>query len=718
MIDSSPNPVVWYLLIAAAIGILLIGYGIRRLRPSPGLFPAIVLMFGVIIWTGGNAAEMAFTTFETKVFFSNAQYVGITIIPVAWFIFALEYTGHDLWLTPRKRWLLAIEPTVVVLLAFTSDYQSLFKSNFVLRYSGNYPLLDADLEVAFWIHAVYSYLLLLIGTIVLLRAFLRSPVPYRGQIIWLLIGAVTPWVVNIAYVLGFEPIPHTDLTPLAFTVTILAIAWSLHRHRLFDIVPVARERVIEHMGDAVIVLDAQDRIVDVNQSGARIIGAKTSDIIGSSAAAILLSEQNLADQLNDVVTGESRVIAVTKQDKQYSYDTHSTLLTNRAGQPTGRAIVLRDVSQHKAAENQLRALIAAMDDIILVLDDTGRYLRIESAHSEHLVKPRDELLGKTLSEIFPKPQAENFLAHIHKALEVKQTVTLEYSLSINTATEWFHTTISPLDDTSVLWVIRNITSRKTAEIELSAYRDRLEELVEERTAQLRKTNLLLEEEITERTRVEEVLKQTLARQETLLQEVHHRVKNNLQVVASLLNLQSGTIATEQPDPGELFRESQNRIHAMAMVHEQLYRSQDMVRIACRPYITGLVSYIKQSYGAHAQNIRLNVNVTVADVHVQVAIPCGLIINELVSNAFKYGFPDGRHGEVDVDFHQDDTGQHLLTVRDNGVGFPTDQNVEKADTLGLQLVDSLVHQLHGSLHTEHAGGTKVQIAFEESGVIDE
>ena len=108
MIDSSPNPVVWYLLIAAAIGVLLIGYGIRRLRPSPGLFPAMVLMFGVIIWTVGNAAELAFTAFETKVFFSHVQYIGITIIPVSWFIIALEYTGQARWLTPRKRFLLMI----------------------------------------------------------------------------------------------------------------------------------------------------------------------------------------------------------------------------------------------------------------------------------------------------------------------------------------------------------------------------------------------------------------------------------------------------------------------------------------------------------------------------------------------------------------------------------------------------------------------------------
>jgi two-component sensor histidine kinase len=212
-------------------------------------------------------------------------------------------------------------------------------------------------------------------------------------------------------------------------------------------------------------------------------------------------------------------------------------------------------------------------------------------------------------------------------------------------------------------------------------------------------------DITERVHVEERLKASLRDKETLLKEIHHRVKNNLQVVASLLSLQSGYVqdaATQQ-----LFEESQHRIRSMALVHERLYQSQDLARIDFAEYVNSLVTHLFSSY--HAQGIKWRIEADPIALDIDTAVPCGLILNELVTNALKHGFPDGRGGEVYVGVREAD-GRYAIVVQDDGVGFQEAVDFHNAASLGLQLVNSLVRQLGGAIELCRLKGTKFEITF--------
>jgi len=222
------------------------------------------------------------------------------------------------------------------------------------------------------------------------------------------------------------------------------------------------------------------------------------------------------------------------------------------------------------------------------------------------------------------------------------------------------------------------------------------------------------EDITDRKRAEEQIQASLREKEVLLKEIHHRVKNNLQVVSSLLDFQSEYIKDQLTL--EMFRESQNRIRSMALIHEQLYQPKDLARIDFAEYIRDLTDCLLQSYGANGDAVTLKIHVADILLGIDTAIPCGLIINELVSNALKYAFPspsrtggkEGR-GEILVALHSDND-QLTLIVSDNGVGFQRDLDFPNAETLGLRLVNMLSRQLKGTIELDRSDGTTFKITF--------
>jgi two-component sensor histidine kinase len=220
-----------------------------------------------------------------------------------------------------------------------------------------------------------------------------------------------------------------------------------------------------------------------------------------------------------------------------------------------------------------------------------------------------------------------------------------------------------------------------------------------------------QQEIDERMRAEEQIKTSLEEKVVLLKEIHHRVKNNLQVISSLLNLQSQSIRDREAL--EIFKESQNRIRSMALIHEKLYRSHDLAKINFAEYVRSLASFLVRSYRAQAGPVGLKVQADDVALSIDAAVPCGLIVNELVSNALKYAFPDGREGEIRVVL-QPDHDQHMtLVVGDNGVGFPDDVDFRDTESLGMQLVNTLVEQLDGTIELHKEGGTEFEIVFASS-----
>jgi two-component sensor histidine kinase/HAMP domain-containing protein len=217
-------------------------------------------------------------------------------------------------------------------------------------------------------------------------------------------------------------------------------------------------------------------------------------------------------------------------------------------------------------------------------------------------------------------------------------------------------------------------------------------------------------EIAERERVEEQVRASLQEKEALLKEIHHRVKNNLQVISSLLYLQS--YSTQESDVLEMFQESQNRIRSMALIHEKLYQSPDLTSIDFAAYARELVAYLLRSYGAASGFITSEIDANGVSMGLDAAIPCGLIITELVSNSLKHAFPDCQGGRVRVALCHD-ADEYRLVVGDNGVGLAAGLDFRNTESLGLQLVNSLVEQLDGKVECQNTGGTQFEIVFPES-----
>lgn len=212
----------------------------------------------------------------------------------------------------------------------------------------------------------------------------------------------------------------------------------------------------------------------------------------------------------------------------------------------------------------------------------------------------------------------------------------------------------------------------------------------------------------ERKRTNEQLKASLREKEVLLKEIHHRVKNNMQVISSMLNLQSGCVGN--PEVVAVLKDSQNRVRSMALIHEKLYQSRDLSRIDFADYLRKLTDDLFRSYGVSPERIALVTHAEGVSLGIDAAIPCGLIVNELVSNCLKHAFPAGRKGEVRVALVPKN-GMYELMVRDNGVGFPKGVDFRNTESLGLQLVTTLTDQLEGTIEmNSNGGGTEFRIWF--------
>lgn len=339
----------------ASLGVAVFAW---RRRPTPGADFVTAFSLGAAIWTGGNALQTASTTLYDKLFWVDVQYVGIAVVPLAWFAFACEYADREEWTDARTLALVGTPLVLTVALAWTNEYHHLIRtSSAVVTVRGN-AMLERTFGPAFWASWVYSNLVTGIGTILLLRKVVRARRIYRRQAFAILGGTTVPWVASGTFYNGL-----TSLEPeVFFSVSSVAFAYAIAQYDLLDVVPVGRDTVVEEMDDCVLVLDGDDRVVDANPAASRVFGWPDADAaIGRPIAETDVPHAQLLDAR---ATGRSAsgtpdgnppgVVALEDDDGDRRYfDVRRSALSDLASSAAGTVLILRDVTELKRQETRL-----------------------------------------------------------------------------------------------------------------------------------------------------------------------------------------------------------------------------------------------------------------------------------------------------------------------------------------------------------------------------
>ncbi|MBX0330946.1 PAS domain-containing protein [Oscillochloris sp. ZM17-4] len=323
--------------------------------------PFLIMQAVIIVWCVAQALELSYGAYGGKVILTVVQYLGIATLPIALLCFALIYSGRERLVTP---WLvagLAALQLPTYLGAPTNMLHRLFWSDMGLQRLPGAVVLTVAFGPLWYYHLIVSYTLILIGTVLMVRGLLRAPPLYRRQGAAILVGVFLPWVASILYVTGVRPFGFMDLTPLGFALSGVALAIGIARFQILDLVPTARDAVIEYMGDAVVVLDAGRRIVDVNPAALRLIGADADAVLGRTVVDLLPDHADLVAQFSGLDYAAT-TISVDRGRGVEHYDLRISTVRGRSGLVSGRLLVLRDIGDQKRTEQELQAAKEAAEE--------------------------------------------------------------------------------------------------------------------------------------------------------------------------------------------------------------------------------------------------------------------------------------------------------------------------------------------------------------------
>lgn len=341
-----------------------------RRRSNPGNVPFTLLMFSLCIWSFASIFEAGAVSSGNKFFWSKWQYIGIASLPPLWLYFTAEFTNQKLF-REHLRWIILIIPAITLLLAFTNEYHHLLWSNIILQ-PGLLNIAIYEHGPWFYVHVIYSYLLLFIGTYWLIVGLLNYPRQKRRQIIIIFAGLVIGWVSNILYILGLFPIPGLDITPLSFTFIALVLSWNIFQFRLFDIVPIARDLLLDNMSDGVIVLDPDDVIIDINPAAIKLLEhEKMRSPLGHSIWDVYDSYYPILHDLKHKTDFQTE-LQVGEDPPQYISLTVSSIY-DQNHHFVGRVLTFRDITKRKLIEireSDQRKLAEALADTAAVINST------------------------------------------------------------------------------------------------------------------------------------------------------------------------------------------------------------------------------------------------------------------------------------------------------------------------------------------------------------
>jgi PAS domain S-box-containing protein len=460
---------------------------------------------------------------------------------------------------------------------------------------------------------------------------------------------------------------------------------------------------------AIFMLDRSGRVATWNAGAERFKGYQASEVIGQEISMFFTPEDVASGapqhELQTAITDgrfEDEGVRVRKDGSRFWANIILTALRDSNGELIGFGKVIRDITDRKRSVEQFRLAIEAAPTGMLMMNEQGLIVLVNQQTERLFGYPREELLGQKIEVLVPErfrqrhPDFRRAFLGEPKARAMgggrdlygirKDGVEVPIEIGLNP--------LSTPEGSFVLSSVVDITERKRADRE----RENL-------LGQLQALNADLERRVSERT---SELTATLREREVLLQEIHHRVKNNLQVISSLINMQVRQLV--DTSSRDALEECQTRVQAIALIHEKLYQSKDYSRVPFSEYARGLAANIYGALGVSNDRIALELNIQDLSLGVDKAIPCGLILNELITNALKHAFPGTRRGAVRVALRREGPNDIFFSVQDDGVGMPPGFDIHGATSLGMPLVQTLVEQLDGRLEIQSDPGATFCVHF--------
>jgi len=444
--------------------------------------------------------------------------------------------------------------------------------------------------------------------------------------------------------------------------------------------------LIDTIPDIIYFKDLQGRNIVVNKAYENLVGLKMEEIIGKTDKEILPPElAEYCHKSDQQVIKKRKLICceeetINNKGEKIFFETYKYPLFDEKRILKGLVGISRDVTSQKIAEESLRVEKAYLKQFfeniqegIVMADKDGKIISVNKEFVRLFGYNMSEIKGRYIDEVVAHEKNRD------EGIKITRKVASGESLSFETIRKRKDGTMI---DVSVLAMPIIVDGEVVASIAI--YRD-----------------------ITKRKKAEEQVRSSLEEKEVLLKEIHHRVKNNMQIVSSMLRLQAGQSKNE--DFIEMCNVGQSRIRSIALIHESLYKSSDFARIDFSKYIEKLMTHLFSIYEGGKERIEFEVDVEDVFLDINKAIPCGLIINELVSNSLRHAFPNHMEGKISVEMLREN-GKHILIVKDTGIGFPEEIDFRNAKTLGMQLVTDLVKQLRGTIKLAKDGATEFKITF--------
>lgn len=449
--------------------------------------------------------------------------------------------------------------------------------------------------------------------------------------------------------------------------------------------------VVESSDDAIITKSLDDRITTWNKGAEQMYGYSSEDVVGNDMS--ILAPPTLKNEermLTEIIKSGGHVVhfetdRVRKTGSKINVSMTLSPISDSMGNIVGISTIARDITQSKNAETALRESEEFLDNIVenipnMLFVKNAKDLRFKKVNKTgelYFGHPSDKLVGKNDYDFFSKDEADFFT---QKDMEVLRSGNL-----LDIPEETIETRALGL---------RILHTKKIPLMDKDGNPQYL---------------LGVAEDITDLKATENMLKESLKMKEVLLREIHHRVKNNMQIISSLLNLQADYV--QEQETKNVLKDSQSRVKSMAMIHEKLYMAEDLSHVNFKEYAEKLVVDIFYSYGIEVGTIELNLNVEEIELNMETAIPLGLILNEFIINSLKYAFTNMEKPSITVQLQIVDD-KYVLTVSDNGKGLPEDIDLETVDSLGLKLVNNLVNQIDGDISIDRSHGTEFKISFKE------